>query len=141
MEQNNKTKTVASIIASGTIITGNIVCEGDIRIDGTLKGNINSSNKVVLGPEGKIEGDIEAKQAEIFGTVCGKLIISDLLSLKEKAQVEGDIYTGKLNVEPTISFNGSCYMGVSSVSGKSNFLDLENKQMDQLTKTTEDVLA
>jgi cytoskeletal protein CcmA (bactofilin family) len=143
MEQTVKTNgsSSASIIAAGTEITGNIICDGDIRIDGTLKGNVNSASKVILGSDGKVNGDIEAKQADIMGTVSGKLIIADLLNLKGKAQVDGDIYTGQLQVEPTAAFNGSCHMGVSAVPARqNNFLRTDNRPVE-LTKETEDVLA
>lgn len=143
MEQTVKTNgsTSASIIAAGTEITGNIICDGDIRIDGTLKGNVNSGSKVILGSDGKVNGDIEAKQADIMGTVSGKLIIADLLNLKGKAQIDGDIYTGQLQVEPTASFNGSCHMGVTAAPARqNNFLRTESRPAE-LTKETEDVLA
>lgn len=140
MEQTTKSSS-ASIIAAGTEITGNIVCDGDIRIDGTLNGNIQSSSKVILGPDGKVKGDLEAKQADIMGTVSGKLIITDLLNLKGKAEINGDIYTGQLQVEPTASFNGSCHMGATAVSGnRSNSLKTERGPAE-LTKATEDALA
>ena len=140
MEQTTKTSS-ASIIAAGTEITGNIVCDGDIRIDGVLNGNINSGSKVILGPEGKVKGDVEAKQADIMGMVSGKLMISDLLNLKGKAEVNGDIYTGQLQVEPTASFNGSCHMGAGALPvSKNNYLKTESRPVE-LTKETENVLA
>jgi cytoskeletal protein CcmA (bactofilin family) len=143
MEQTTKTNNgTASIIAAGTEITGNIVCDGDIRIDGSLKGNVNSASKVILGPDGKINGDIEAKQADIMGRVSGKIVVSDLLNLKGKAEVDGDIYTGQLQVEPSASFNGSCHMGAgAATTTKSNYIRTENHSSPVLTKETENVLS
>ncbi|HEY8388333.1 MAG TPA: polymer-forming cytoskeletal protein, partial [Parasegetibacter sp.] len=60
-----------SLIGAGTTVTGDISCNGDIRIDGELKGNIVSKAKIVIGPAGKVEGDIEGTQADIMGTVKG----------------------------------------------------------------------
>lgn len=141
MEPVTKANGTASIIAAGTEISGNINCDGDIRIDGTLKGNVHSASKVILGPDGKITGDIEAKQADVMGKVSGKIVVSDLLNLKGKAEVDGDIYTGQLQVEPSASFNGSCHMGAAAKISKSNSLRTESSGSAVVTKESANALA
>jgi len=108
-----KTETAAAVnmIGAGTIITGDIVSKGDIRIDGTLKGSVNTQGKVVLGIEGVIEGDVICKDADISGTIKAKITVSQLLSLKTSAKLNGDIITNKLSIEPGAAFSGSCSMG------------------------------
>ena len=112
-EPMKKTETIAAInmIGAGTIITGDIVSKGDIRVDGTLKGSVNTEGKVVLGREGMIEGDVICKDAEISGTIKAKISVSQLLSLKTTAKLNGDIITNKLSIEPGAAFSGSCSMG------------------------------
>ena len=112
-ETMKKTETTASVnmIGAGTIITGDIVSKGDIRIDGTLRGSVNTEGKVVLGREGMIEGDVICKDAEISGTIKAKISVSQLLSLKTTAKLNGDIITNKLSIEPGAAFSGSCSMG------------------------------
>ncbi|MBW7893196.1 MAG: polymer-forming cytoskeletal protein [Chitinophagaceae bacterium] len=105
-----------SLIGAGTIIKGDIISTGDIRIDGTLKGNISGSAKVLIGAEGAVEGDIEGQQADILGKITGKIIIKDLLNLRGRAIIKGDISSGKLQVEPTVSFNGKCHVGEDAVA-------------------------
>jgi cytoskeletal protein CcmA (bactofilin family) len=104
-----------TLIGRGTAISGNIDCDGDIRIDGILKGNIRCSGKIVIGPEGSIEGDVQGAQADILGRVTGTLNISDLLNLRGKCIITGDVFVGKLQVEPTATFNGKCQMGANIV--------------------------
>ncbi len=104
-----------SIIGAGTTITGNVQSNGDIRIDGTIKGNLVAKAKILIGADGVIEGDIDGKQADILGKVTGKIKVADLLYLHGKAIVDGDIYAGKLQIEPTASFNGQCHMGANVV--------------------------
>jgi cytoskeletal protein CcmA (bactofilin family) len=104
-----------TIIGAGTVITGNIQSNSDIRIDGTLKGNLSSKAKILIGAEGAVEGDIDGKQADILGKVTGKVKVADLLYLHGKAVVDGDIYAGKLQIEPTAAFNGQCHMGANVV--------------------------
>ena len=110
--------TSASIIGAGNTITGNIESNGDIRVDGTIKGNVYSKAKVLVGPMGLIEGDLYSNNADISGQVSGKIVIEALLVLKGNAVVAGDIHTAKLFIEPTVSFNGQCHMGANIVELK-----------------------
>ncbi|MBS1927303.1 MAG: polymer-forming cytoskeletal protein [Chitinophagaceae bacterium] len=105
-----------TIIGAGVIISGNIESEGDIRIDGVLKGNLSSRAKILLGPEAVVEGDIMAQQADILGRVLGKVSVNDILYLHGKAVIEGNIHTSKLQIDATASFNGACHMGANVVA-------------------------
>ncbi len=104
-----------TIIGAGTIINGNIESSGDIRIDGTLIGNLSSKAKVLVGADGTIDGCIKGKNADILGKVTGQIDIKDVLQLRGKCMVDGDIFAGKLEVEPTATFNGRCHMGANVV--------------------------
>jgi cytoskeletal protein CcmA (bactofilin family) len=112
---DNLSSEANSIIGAGTLIEGDIETSGDIRIDGTLRGNLTARAKILIGPEGTVQGDINGQQADILGTVTGSIRIADLLNLKGKAVVTGDITAGKLQIEPTVTFNGQCRMGASVV--------------------------
>lgn len=103
-----------NIIGAGTNIVGEITSNGDIRIDGNLKGNIATKGKLVIGPTGVIKGDINCKNSDISGKVEGKIIVSELLSLKTTSNVQGDIITNKLAIEPGAVFTGSCNMSGNS---------------------------
>lgn len=105
----------ASMIGAGTVISGNIESNGDIRIDGKLIGNVSGKAKIFIGPEGIVEGDITGQQADILGTVHGRIKMAGLLHLHGKAAIEGDIHASKLQIEPTVSFNGQCHMGANIV--------------------------
>ena len=54
-------------IVEQTVITGNIICTADLRLDGELIGDINCKGKIVLGPKSKVEGNITCKNIEISG--------------------------------------------------------------------------
>ena len=116
-----------SIIGAGTVITGNIETIGDIRIDGTLKGNLSCKSKILIGPEGVIEGDITGKTANIQGTVHGRIRMDGLLHLIGKAVVDGDIHATKLQIETTASFNGTCHMGANVVELNSDLATAVNE--------------
>ncbi len=102
-----------NIIGAGTKIIGEINSNGDIRIDGFLKGNLTTQGKLVVGPTGTIIGDINCKNSDIEGKIEGKINVSEILGLKATANVQGDIVTNKLAVEPGAIFTGSCNMSGS----------------------------
>ena len=114
---NNKTMkkddngTVINMIGVGTIITGDVNSNGDLRIDGTLKGSVATEGKVVLGKNGVVEGDVVCNNADIAGEIKAKITVSQLLTLKSTAKLKGDIITNKLSIEPGAVFSGSCSMG------------------------------
>jgi len=109
--KNTETTAAINMIGAGTVITGDIQSKGDIRVDGTLKGSVNTSGKVVLGKDGVIEGDVVCVDADVSGTIKAKISVTQLLSLKSTAKLNGDIITNKLSIEPGASFTGSCSMG------------------------------
>ena len=111
MKRTENNNSVVNIIGQGTSIIGDINSNGDIRVDGTLKGSINTEGKVVLGKEGVVEGDVICQNADISGIIKAKITVSNLLSLKETAKLKGDIVTNKLSIEPGAEFTGSCSMG------------------------------
>lgn len=108
-----------SIIASDTVIEGNMTARGDVRIDGTVKGKVNVEGKLVLGPSGTIEGEVIAKQADISGCVQGNITIEGLLTLKSSCNITGDMNIGKLSIEPGALFNGKCIMNTQASSSNS----------------------
>lgn len=97
-------------LVKGTLVEGTVKAESDIRVDGTIKGTLTCNAKVIIGPSGVIEGDIVCQNAVIEGKFNGKLKVSDLLSIKETAEVVGDITTDKLLVQPGAIFNVTCNM-------------------------------
>jgi cytoskeletal protein CcmA (bactofilin family) len=111
----------ASIIAAGTTLKGDITSNGDIRIDGSLQGNIHCTAKVVIGANGSVEGDITGQQADIMGKVSGTIKVKDLLQLKGGSQVNGNLYAGKLQIEPSANFNGQCHMTTAPATTSNGF--------------------
>lgn len=113
MAKYNETETTSNninLIGFGTEINGDISCNGDLRIDGTLIGNITAKGKIVVGETGKIKGELNCKNSDISGFVDGKIIVSELLSLKSTAKVVGDMATNRLAIEPGSKFTGYCDM-------------------------------
>jgi cytoskeletal protein CcmA (bactofilin family) len=97
-------------LVEGTVINGDLLTEGNIRIDGNVLGNLSVKGKLVLGLNGKVEGDIRCLNADIEGTILGNISVDGLLILKDTARVEGTIRTHKIGVLEGAEFTGSCVM-------------------------------
>lgn len=126
---NNKSASIAvnpntlNIINSGTQITGDVNSEGDMRVDGGIKGYLTSKARLVLGPTAVIEGDVKAVNVEIAGEVNGNIYVSELLTVKATAKISGDIVSNKLIIEAGATFNGTCKMNKpkeASLTGSNN---------------------
>lgn len=97
-------------IVEATQIKGDIFSSADFRLDGELIGNFTSSGKLVIGPTGKVVGNVICKNADIEGSFKGKLEVNELLNLKATANVEGEVAIGKLAIEPGAIFTATCVM-------------------------------
>ena len=102
-------------IAEGTQLNGDLVSDSDIRIDGTLIGNITLKGKLVIGPKGYVEGNIKCQNMDIEGKFLGRLEVTELLNTKATSEIKGEVVVGKLGVEPGANFTATCSMKGSAV--------------------------
>lgn len=115
----SKTKTNSSSPAAhslnslvqGTVVEGTVSSENDIRIDGTIKGKLYCQSKVIIGPTGTVEGEIRCQNAVIEGSFQGSIEVKELLNIKEKAKISGEVSTNKLIVQSGAVFDVTCTMG------------------------------
>ncbi len=106
-EKNN----AINSIASGSKLDGDLVSNGDVRIDGQLNGSLKTEGRLVLGDMGIIDGSVNCKNAIIGGELKATIVVEDLLTLKSTAKLSGEIIAGKLAIEPGAVFSGKCSMG------------------------------
>ncbi|RLD21971.1 MAG: polymer-forming cytoskeletal protein [Bacteroidetes bacterium] len=142
-DQKNKNKKVSkdgvnsqstNSLVRGTSVEGTITTESDIRIDGKLTGHLISKGKVIIGPSGEINGDIECQNAMIEGHFSGRLHVHELLQVKDSAHIEGEVQTNKLVVQSGSIFNVTCSMGGKKMKARrSESLELE--KLSKVVKT------
>ena len=101
----------ATLISAGTVLKGNVKSGNDLRIDGTIHGNVSSEAKVVVGPSGFVEGDIEGVQTDIAGRLVGNATAGETVQLRTTANVQGNITTPNLQIDAGAVFNGQSQMG------------------------------
>ena len=102
-------------LVQGTHMEGKIKASSDIRIDGSIKGELHCEAKVIIGPSGEVDGTIKCQNAIIEGSFNGIMIVEELLNIRESAKVTGDVKYGKLNVQA-----GAVISGSYELSGKAS---------------------
>jgi cytoskeletal protein CcmA (bactofilin family) len=93
---NKPQSRIDTLIGAGTLITGDIVFSGGLRIDGEVRGNVRaaagqSASTLVISEHARIEGEITVAHVVVNGTVIGPISSSDSLELQDKARVTGDV--------------------------------------------------
>ncbi len=105
---------VPSIISSDLEIVGDLKSDGEIQIDGTVKGDIEG-RRLTVGEQGKIDGTTVAETLRIFGTVSGR-VQAKIVRLDKSARVTADITHETLTIEAGAYFEGR----VQSLKGASS---------------------
>ena len=118
------------MITQGTILKGDIISEGDFRVEGTINGSLKTSGKIVVGKTGMIDGSVDAENADFEGGFTGKLKLNGTLVLRSSAYIEGEVSISKLSVEPGATFNATCSMenGVKELSIKEEIKSSEKEK-------------
>lgn len=99
-----------NLINEGTRIQGDVMAQGDIRIDGQLTGDVQTRGRLAIGASGKVKGQLNGSQVDIAGAVDGDIVVSGALTLRKTARVTGDLTVGKLVIEEGAMFTGKCTM-------------------------------
>ncbi len=106
----------ATLISAGTVLQGDLKSETDLRIDGTIHGNVTSGAKIIIGPDGFVEGTVQGSQADVAGKIVGNINVKDLASLRTKSNVQGNITALSLQIEAGALFNGQSIMTTAAGS-------------------------
>ncbi len=105
--------TIYSVLAAGTKIVGSIDTEYDLRLDGSLEGDIVCGGKLVMGTQSSLKGSIRCVNAEILGKVEANVETRELLIMRGQAEITGNVTASTLMIEPGAVLNGTCTMPAS----------------------------
>jgi cytoskeletal protein CcmA (bactofilin family) len=96
--------TVASLVAPGVVIRGDIKAAGDLHLDGAVEGDIDVE-RLTIGPTGSVVGAIRADSVGVRGPVKGA-VTARQVRLSATARVDGDISHTELAIEAGAHFEG-----------------------------------
>jgi cytoskeletal protein CcmA (bactofilin family) len=98
----------AATVGKSVKIVGQIFTKEDLYVDGDVEGTIESlENKVTVGPNGRVQASIRAREVIILGQVQGNVETSDKVDIRKDAKLVGDITTSRISIEDGALFKGS----------------------------------
>jgi cytoskeletal protein CcmA (bactofilin family) len=111
LARENKDGTMIGFVGGGTVLSGEAVFKGMLRVDGHLTGRITSENgTLIVSSGGRVDADINVATAKINGVVNGDIVARERLEFGRTAQVFGDVQTPVLVIEEGAVFEGNCRM-------------------------------
>lgn len=93
-----------SIVSEGLHVTGNMISDGDVQIDGTIEGDVRGRT-LTVGVNGKVIGKVEAEEVMIDGTIMGEITATNV-RIAKSANVRGDVAQDSLTIESGAEFEG-----------------------------------
>jgi cytoskeletal protein CcmA (bactofilin family) len=98
----------AATIGKSVKVVGKIFAKEDLYVDGDVEGTIETiDNKITVGPNGRVQANIIAREVTILGQVQGNVETSDKVDLRKDAKLVGDITTSRISIEDGAMFKGS----------------------------------
>lgn len=101
---------IDSVFGKETMVKGDIKCNGSVKIDGSVEGNIAIKENLIAGRQAYIKGNVGCKTAIIGGKIEGNIDTQELLELQTGAQILGDIICKGLIIQEGVFFEGNCRM-------------------------------
>jgi len=125
-----------TIIGKGTFIEGKMSIQSSGRIDGIIIGEIISTDTIVVGEDGNIQGDIISDSVVVGGKVLGNIYAVNRIILESKSVVKGDLISPIVSISEGTYFNGSCKM----MKSKEIIIDKKSQKAKAIDLTPEEIL-
>lgn len=130
-KNENGGQSMDTVIGSSIKVEGNFVGQGNIIVEGEIKGDLKTSQNIEAGSESKIIANIEAANALIAGEVEGKIRIEEHLELTSTAKIAGDIEAGVLIVASGAMIDGYCKIGRGEIGSKKTLSKKDGKEYEE----------
>ena len=99
---------INTIIGNGSFLSGDIKVNGFVRIDGDIKGNLETDGNVIIGDNARLSGNLKAKSVIIGGIILGDVNAIESVKLLSNSVVIGDILSHKVQIDEKAVFHGHC---------------------------------
>jgi cytoskeletal protein CcmA (bactofilin family) len=104
-----------TFISKGSEVTGDIHAAGNLRVDGTIRGNVSAAGDIEVSSSGVIEGkNVSARNIIIHGLVKATLAAEGQLRIHSHGEVQGDVTAQSLDIESGARFVGHSNTGKAS---------------------------
>jgi len=114
-----------TIVGASVKLKGNLKSEGDIKILGTLNGEVQTKGHVYIGKEAEVVGKVKAGSVNVAGFINGSVDAKERLEIESTGKVFGDIKTTILVVQEGGIFSGKSEMKVETLEEKEGEEEIE----------------
>jgi cytoskeletal protein CcmA (bactofilin family) len=121
MKNMEKTGELNTILGKGSLFEGKIIVDHSLRVDGHVKGDIDSNDMLVIGKEGDVTGNIKVKTLILGGNLKGTVLAESKIVLEASASLIGEIKTSKLVIDEGAIFDGRCSMRAADTAFKGDY--------------------
>ncbi len=98
----------SAAIGKSVVVKGQIYSREDLYVDGEVEGTIEvQEHRLTVGPNGKVQASIKAREVVIRGTVHGNISAGEKIDIRKDAKLVGDLKTGRIVIEDGAYFKGS----------------------------------
>ena len=97
----------SAAIGPSMTIKGEIRAREELLVDGEVEGTLESQSLLTVGPNGKVRGNIKAREVAIFGSVHGNVDVTEKLAIREQGSLIGDIKCAGISIDDGAYFKGS----------------------------------
>jgi cytoskeletal protein CcmA (bactofilin family) len=97
----------SAVIGPSMTIKGDIRAREELLVDGDVEGTLESQSLLTVGPNGKVRGNIKARQAAIFGSVRGNVEVTEKIAIRDQGSLIGDIKGAGISIDDGAYFKGS----------------------------------
>jgi cytoskeletal protein CcmA (bactofilin family) len=104
--RNRTVETSTALISEGSELVGTCSFDGNVMINGRIKGEIQATGTLTIGRTGRVEARLHAAIVIIEGEVIGSVVAAERIELRERARVHGDLETPALVIEESAVFEG-----------------------------------
>jgi cytoskeletal protein CcmA (bactofilin family) len=111
--RKKKRAIIDSFIGKDAAFEGRLSFSGTVRIDGEFRGDIDATGDLVVGSDGKIEGNIVTGSLVSSGEIRGTVVAAESLELRVPGKLIGDIQAPKVVIHEGVVFKGNCHMAPS----------------------------
>lgn len=97
----------SAVIGPSMTIKGEIRTREELLVDGDVEGLLESQSLLTVGPNGKVRGNIKAREVAIFGSVRGNVEVAEKIAIREQGSLIGDIKGAGISIDDGAYFKGS----------------------------------
>lgn len=107
----------SALIGKSVVLKGQIYSREDLYVDGEVDGTVElQEHRLTIGPHGKVQASIKAREVVVMGTVHGNIEAADKIDIRKDAKLVGDIRTSRIVIEDGAYFKGSIDISRTEVS-------------------------